>query len=64
MVAPVRWATPGTDVVWLEHAGHWPHIEEPEATAAAIREFIEARGQGAGPAACGAASAGTWHSAQ
>lgn len=64
MVQRLLELSPGTDVVWLEHAGHWPHIEEPEATAAAIREIIEAPGQGAGPAACGAASAGTWHSAQ
>jgi haloalkane dehalogenase len=40
-----RWkeALPGARVVELAGAGHWPHEEEPEAVAAALREFLGIR---------------------
>lgn len=43
MVQRLLELAPGTDVVSLEHAGHWPHIELPAATAEAILDFIRAR---------------------
>ncbi len=33
-------AHPGARVVWLEHAGHMGFLEEPEATAQAILDFV------------------------
>ena len=33
-------AHPQAQVTWLEHSGHMGFLEEPEATAAALKEFI------------------------
>ena len=33
----------GSQLVWLDQCGHVPHLEKPEATAAAILEFVKAQ---------------------
>ena len=43
MVQRLLELAPDTDVVSLERTGHWPHIEQPVATAEAILDFIQAR---------------------
>lgn len=40
MVARFRELMPQADVVSLEHVGHWPQIEAPEAVARAFMEFV------------------------
>ena len=42
MVQRLLELAPDTDVVSLERTGHWPHIEQPVATAEAILDFIQA----------------------
>lgn len=37
-------AHPEAQIVWLEHSGHMGFLEEPEATAQAIRDFVAATG--------------------
>jgi pimeloyl-ACP methyl ester carboxylesterase len=38
-----RWQAllPHAETVALEHAGHWPHEEEPARVIAAIEQFLE-----------------------
>ena len=33
-------AIPGATLRIMEHAGHWPHFEQPQALAEMIREFV------------------------
>ena len=33
-------AIPGADLVWFEHSGHFPSVEEPEAFESALRAFF------------------------
>ncbi|MEQ1948849.1 MAG: alpha/beta fold hydrolase [Bryobacteraceae bacterium] len=40
-VVEYRKLTPGARIVFLEHSGHFPYIEEPDETAAVLREFLE-----------------------
>jgi pimeloyl-ACP methyl ester carboxylesterase len=39
----MRQGIAGSRVVVLERSGHMAHVEEPEAFAAAVREFLAAR---------------------